>query len=142
DGCEASGQYIAVAATKAARIASGDPRPSVEERYPSYPEYRHKVINAVDELVRRRFLICDDTQDIVNRLLQAGLSAGVPSPKPNQDTTAPDPVPACRGPVPRNRQSHGHFEPAARGSLLVAKHGGARRHATHFSQQASQSFKL
>jgi len=104
DGCEASGQYIPFAATKAARIASGDPRPSVEERYPSYPEYRHKVINAVDELVRRRFLICDDTQDIVNRLLQAGLSAGVPSPKPNQDTTAPDPVPACRGHVPPNHQ--------------------------------------
>jgi hypothetical protein len=103
-------------ATKAARIASGDPRPSVEERYPSYPEYRTKVVNAVNELVRRRFLICDDTQDIVNRLLQAGISAGVPTPKPNQDTTAPDPVQACRGHMPTNYRYHYHFEQDADGS--------------------------
>ena len=35
DGCEASGEYIPFTATMAARVAAGDPRPSVQERYPS-----------------------------------------------------------------------------------------------------------
>ena len=97
DGCEATGQYIPFAATTAARMAAGDPRPSVQERYPSFAVYRTKVVLAVDELVRDRFLICDDTQDIVNRLLQAGLTAGVPAPTANENATSPDPVPACKG---------------------------------------------
>ena len=36
DGCEASGQYIPFKATAAERMAAGDPRPSVQERYPSF----------------------------------------------------------------------------------------------------------
>ena len=35
DGCEAAGQYIPFPKTKADRIASGDPRLSIEERYPT-----------------------------------------------------------------------------------------------------------
>jgi hypothetical protein len=35
DGCESSGQYIPFQATRDARLAAGDPRPSVQERYPS-----------------------------------------------------------------------------------------------------------
>jgi alpha/beta hydrolase family protein len=97
DGCEASGQFIPFQSTQAARMAANDPRPSVQERYPSFAEYKAKVVVAVDDLVRNRFLICDDTQDIVNRLLQAGLAAGVPAPAAGQSTSAPDPVPACRG---------------------------------------------
>lgn len=96
DGCEASGQYIPFAATMAARVAANDPRLSVQERYPSFAFYKTKVVLAVDKLVRDRFLICDDTQDIVTRLLQAGITAGVPAPGPNESTAAPDPVPACQ----------------------------------------------
>jgi hypothetical protein len=110
DGCEASGQYIPFKATTAERLAANDPRPSVEERYRSFEEYRHQVIKAVDDLVRERFLICDDTQDMVNRLLQAGLAAGVPAPKPNESASSPDPVPACMGRVPFNHHSHGDGE--------------------------------
>ena len=106
DGCEASGQYIPFAKTKADRLASGDPRPSVEERYSSYTQYRNKVIQAVDKLVRRRFLICDDTQGIVTRLIAAGQAAGVPAPQPNENTSIPDPVPACEG----RRPPHGHHD--------------------------------
>ena len=73
DGCESSGQYIPFKATRTDRLAAGDPRSSVQERYPSYGSYRSHVITAVDNLVRNRFLICDDTQDMVTRLLQAGL---------------------------------------------------------------------
>ena len=104
DGCEASGQYIPFKATRVERLATGDPRPSVEERYHSYAQYRSQVVRAVDSLVRRRFLICDDTQGIVTRLLNAGLAAGVPAPTPDEDASAPNPVPACVGRVPPHYQ--------------------------------------
>jgi hypothetical protein len=110
DGCEASGQYIPFAATAAARATAGDPRPSVQERYPSYGFYRTQVILAVDKLVRERFLICDDTQDIANRLLQAGLAAGVPAPTANETAAAPDPVPACQGRMRPHYHYHHVFD--------------------------------
>jgi len=107
DGCEASGQYIPFKATKAERLAAKDPRPSVEERYQSFHDYRGQVIRAVDELVRHRFLICDDTVDMVNRLLQAGLAAGVPAVQAGESATSPDPVPACVGHIRFGHHSHG-----------------------------------
>jgi hypothetical protein len=100
DGCEGSGQYIPFQATEAARVTANDPRPSVEERYHSFTQYKDKVVHAVDALVRRRFLICDDTQGMVTRLLQAGLAAGVPAPTSDEDASAPDPLPACIGHMP------------------------------------------
>jgi Alpha/beta hydrolase domain len=109
DGCEASGQYIPFAPTMAARLP-GDPRRSVQERYPSYGLYRTQVILAVDNLVRNRFLICDDTQDIVTRLLQAGLAAGVPAPTANENASSPDPVPACHGRMPPRYNYHYVYE--------------------------------
>ena len=110
DGCEASGQYIPFAKTQADRLVSGDPRLSVEERYHSYAHYRHEVIEAVDKLVKRRFFICDDTQDIVNRLLAAGPLAGVPAPTANDSTTSPDPVPACMGHMRPHYHYHHHYD--------------------------------
>jgi hypothetical protein len=95
DGCESSGQYIPFAATKAERIASGDPRPSVEERYPSYDQYRSQVMNAIDNLVKERLMLCEDADDQQTRLLQAGLAAGVPPPKGNP--TPQQTVPQCLG---------------------------------------------
>jgi len=94
DGCEASGQYIPFKATKAARIAAGDPRPSVEERYPSFAMYRAKVMNAIDNLVKDRLMLCEDTQSVYARLLQAGLAAGVPAPHGNP--MPQDQVPSCK----------------------------------------------
>jgi hypothetical protein len=94
DGCEASGQYIPFQATKAARIAAGDPRPSVEERYPSFAMYRAKVMNAIDNLVKDRLMLCEDTESVYARLLQAGLDAGVPAPHGNP--MPQDQVPSCK----------------------------------------------
>jgi hypothetical protein len=84
DGCEGSGQYIPFAATRAERVAAGDPRPSVEERYKSFGQYRSAVVNAVDDLVKRRLMLCEDTEGQVTRLIDAGLAAGVPAPTGNQ----------------------------------------------------------
>jgi len=104
DGCEASGQYIPFKATKAQRVAAGDPRPSVEERYQSYPQYRAKVVQAVDKLVKARFLLCDDTEDMVTRLLQAGLAAGVPAVQSGNASDQHNQVPACQGNGHRRNQ--------------------------------------
>jgi hypothetical protein len=93
DGCESSGQYIPFQATKAQRIAVSDPRPSVQERYPSFAVYRLAVMASIDKLVKHRFMLCEDTEAVFQRLLQAGLTAGVPAPKGNQ--MPQDQVPSC-----------------------------------------------
>src|SRR6516162_2846347 len=95
DGCEASGQYIPFKKTAAERMAADDPRPSVEERYPSFAMYRSAVMRAIDDLVRNRFMLCDDTAAVYTRLLQAGLDAGVPAP--NGNPRPQEQVPACLG---------------------------------------------
>jgi hypothetical protein len=95
DGCESSGQYIPFAETQAERIATGDPRPSVQERYPSFGEYLSEVDRAIDGLVKDRLMLCEDADDQQARLLAAGLAAGVPEPNgklPPQQTVA-----HCRG---------------------------------------------
>jgi hypothetical protein len=94
-------------ATQQARVTVGDPRPSVQERYASYAVYEHQVVSAVDDLVRSRFFICDDTQDIVTRLLAAGVAAGVPPAPAN--ASQPNPVPACIGRMPPHYTYHLHF---------------------------------
>ena len=95
DGCESSGQYLPFAKTAADRTASGDPRPSVQERYPSYDEYRSAAMRAIDDLVRNRLMLREDADDQLSRLLAAGLAAGVPPPKGNPSPQAT--VPHCLG---------------------------------------------
>ncbi|HZZ93706.1 MAG TPA: alpha/beta hydrolase domain-containing protein [Usitatibacter sp.] len=95
DGCEGSGSYVPFARTRAERLASGDPRPSVEERYPSFAQYAAKVMVSMDGLIKDRLVLCEDAADMQARLLQAGLDAGVPPPKGNNPA---QPLPAqCRG---------------------------------------------
>ena len=94
DGCESSGQYIPFQATKIQRIAVGDPRPPVQEHYPSFAMNRAAVMNAIDNLVKDRFMLCEDTQAVYSRLLKAGLTAGVPAPKGNP--MPQDQVPSCK----------------------------------------------
>jgi hypothetical protein len=81
DGCEAAGQYIPFPKTQAARQASGDPRPSVEERYPSFAAYQSAVHRSIDGLVKDRLLLCEDAGVELARLIQEGLDAGVPAPR-------------------------------------------------------------
>jgi hypothetical protein len=76
DGCEGAGQYIPFAKTKADRIANADPRPSIEERYPSFSMYSDAVTNAVEGMVARRLMLREDAQSSLRRLLQAGQATG------------------------------------------------------------------
>ena len=62
-----AGSAIPFAATKAKRAASGDPRPSVEERYTSKDDYLRRVKEAADKLVKGRYLLADDLDATVAR---------------------------------------------------------------------------
>ena len=56
--------------------ASGDPRPSIEERYPSFAMYEAKVRAAVEDMVSKRLMLREDAQPAVDRLLRAGQATG------------------------------------------------------------------
>jgi Alpha/beta hydrolase domain len=101
DGCEAAGQFIPFAKTQAERAATGDPRPSVAERYASFEHYRHAVLKAMDKLVARRFLLCEDTASEQTRLFNQGIAAGVPAPASTGRLT-PVTLPHCAA-----RRGHG-----------------------------------
>ena len=65
DGCEHFGQSIPFAATRAERQASGDPRLSIEERYPSHEGYVDAVTRAARALERERLLLARDVANYV-----------------------------------------------------------------------------
>ncbi len=74
DGCDAAGQRINFAKTKAARLEAGDPRPSLEERYPDHAAYVDQVTHAAQALKDQRLLLDEDVQ----RYVSAAQSASVP----------------------------------------------------------------
>ena len=71
--CTASGSFIPFAKTKAQRLASGDPRPSLEERYPSHDSYVKKVEQAAEKLVKERFLLEEDAQKIIDTAAKSSI---------------------------------------------------------------------
>jgi hypothetical protein len=73
DLCDAFGQAIPFAKTRADRAATGDPRPSLEERYPSHQGYVDQVRAAAEALARDRFLLQED----VDRFVQAAQASSV-----------------------------------------------------------------
>jgi hypothetical protein len=62
DGCEAAGQYIPFKRTQAERLAAGDPRLSLEERYKSHQGYVNAVSAAARQLEERRLLLAEDVK--------------------------------------------------------------------------------
>jgi hypothetical protein len=76
DGCEGTGQMIPFPKTKADRLATGDPRLSIEERYPSFSTYEAKVRSAVEQMVAARLMLREDAQPAIDRLLKAGEATG------------------------------------------------------------------
>ena len=66
EACFYQGSTLPFASTKAARIAAGDPRPSLEERYTSKADYVSRVQAAAESLVQQRLLLEEDVQVYVN----------------------------------------------------------------------------
>jgi hypothetical protein len=60
DGCDANGQKLDFAKTKAERLAAGDPRPSLEERYADHAAYVQRVSQAAQALEHERFMLEED----------------------------------------------------------------------------------
>ena len=65
------GSVFPFARTIVERRASGDPRPSLEERYTNRDAYESKVRSAAAELVAKRYLLDDDVEPAVDRALRA-----------------------------------------------------------------------
>jgi hypothetical protein len=66
DLCDAAGQKIDFHQSKAERLAFGDARPSIEERYPSHHTYVRRVAHVARRLHLERFLLDED----VNRYIE------------------------------------------------------------------------
>ena len=66
DGCDASGLKIDFAAALANRLATGDPRPSTKERYPTHQTYVDAVTAAANALRDDRFLIQEDVDAYIS----------------------------------------------------------------------------
>jgi hypothetical protein len=66
EGCEADGQHIPFATTKAQRLATGDPRKSLQERYKNHAGYVKAVAKAARKLERDGFLLPEDVQKFVD----------------------------------------------------------------------------
>jgi hypothetical protein len=64
---------IDFAATRAQRVATGDPRPSIEERYPSHEAYVSAVTRSAADLQQQRLLLEQDVQ----RYIQAAEASAI-----------------------------------------------------------------
>lgn len=67
------GGYIPFPRTKAERMASGDPRLSLEERYGTHDAYVARVRAAASQLVRDGFLLKDDAERLIHEADQSGV---------------------------------------------------------------------
>jgi hypothetical protein len=76
DLCGLSGSFIPFARTRAERLASGDPRPSLEERYRDHAGFVQAVERESARLVKDRMLLAEDAA----RLIDAATSSGVLKP--------------------------------------------------------------
>src|SRR5262249_42515332 len=64
--------------TQAERVASGDPRPSIAERYPTFSAYDNQLIAAINGTIAERSLLCEDGRTELARLRQLGATRGGP----------------------------------------------------------------
>jgi hypothetical protein len=62
-----AGSYIPLARTAAERRAAADPRPSIEERYPSREAYLGRVSEAALELAADGYLLEEDVAEVLRR---------------------------------------------------------------------------
>ena len=70
--CGGAGSFVPFAASVAERRASGDPRPAFDERFRDHAAYVRAVSDAADALVRDRFLLRADADEIVELARRSG----------------------------------------------------------------------
>jgi len=61
------GAFLPFARDAAARQAAGDPRPSIAERYQDRSAYTRRFAEALDDLIRRRFILPEDRGALLRR---------------------------------------------------------------------------
>jgi len=67
EGGESDGQHIPFATTKAERLAAGDPRKSLAERYKDHAGYVKAVAKAAGKLGKQGFLLDEDVQKFIDQ---------------------------------------------------------------------------
>ncbi len=73
DLCDAFGQKIDFAQTTAERLASGDPRLSIEERYRNHGKYVSEVAHAANSLYKDRLLLDEDVERYVDAAAESSI---------------------------------------------------------------------
>ena len=74
--CGLAGSFIPFAATKQERLANGDPRLSLEERYKSPQDYADKRKRAVEALVQQGFVLPEDADALERSMPLPGTAQG------------------------------------------------------------------
>jgi hypothetical protein len=74
--CSLTGSFVPFARSKEERLAAGDPRLSLEERYPNNESYVAAVRKAADELVSARLLLPQDARRLLAEAESEGLRLG------------------------------------------------------------------
>ncbi|WP_354222954.1 alpha/beta hydrolase domain-containing protein [Bradyrhizobium sp. F1.4.3] len=82
-----TGGYVPFAKSKAERLSSNDPRPSLEERYGTQAGYLCLVKKVADQEVSRRFLRREDADRLVKEATAADNFVGIPD-DPARDALA------------------------------------------------------
>jgi hypothetical protein len=75
--CNYAGGMVPFATTRAERMANGDPRPSLEERYKTHDGYVEAVRAAAAKAVAEKFLLQDDADKLVAQAAASNVLRGV-----------------------------------------------------------------
>ncbi len=75
DLCDAAGQKIDFPQTTAERLAVGDPRLSIEERYSNQAEYVSAVAQAAHSLSEQRLLLSEDVERYIQRAAESEIGS-------------------------------------------------------------------
>jgi len=71
--CAFTGGFVPFAKTQADRMANGDPRPSLAERY-TFVGYYYSALYVINQLVQSRYLLPEDAGRLFNQALQGVLA--------------------------------------------------------------------
>jgi hypothetical protein len=71
--CSLQGSFIPFAATRAERLEAGDPRPSLEERYPTKDVYVEAFQAVAERLVSQRLMLSEDASMLIDQATRVGV---------------------------------------------------------------------